>query len=136
MLKSQGFPKINRILQKNEYDSIMFNATPIRRDGVLIFFKSSNNVYARLGISVPKRVVGSAVDRNAIKRFIRESFRVRKLLLSNLDLVVLINQKRSIRALKNELQEGFNYLQEYCQKKRSKDSNTALPVSTLVSIAY
>lgn len=47
---------------------------------------------ARLGIVVAKRNVKLAVDRNKLKRFVRESFRQQQQQLSGLDIVVIIKK--------------------------------------------
>ena len=44
---------------------------------------------ARLGLAIAKKHVKLAVDRNRIKRVIRESFRYNRQQISGLDLVVL-----------------------------------------------
>jgi ribonuclease P protein component len=48
---------------------------------------------ARLGLVVSRRAAPRAVQRNRIKRYIRESFRHHKPLLRGLDVVVLANAK-------------------------------------------
>ena len=53
---------------------------------------ASNKPGARLGIVAAKRNVKLAVDRNRLKRFVRESFRLQQQQLSGLDLVVLIKK--------------------------------------------
>ncbi len=45
---------------------------------------------ARLGLAVAKKHVRRAVDRNRIKRLVRESFRQHQPQLKGLDLVVLV----------------------------------------------
>ena len=46
----------------------------------------------RLGIAVPKRHIKTAVQRNRIKRLIRESFQVNQGRLSNKDVVILVRR--------------------------------------------
>ncbi|GAB6067082.1 hypothetical protein JCM13664_04000 [Methylothermus subterraneus] len=45
--------------------------------------------YARLGLAVPKRKLKKAVERNRIKRLVRESFRLNQSNLPAVDIVVL-----------------------------------------------
>ncbi len=45
--------------------------------------------YGRIGLIIAKRHVKRAVDRNRIKRLVRESFRHRRAGLPSLDIVVL-----------------------------------------------
>ena len=56
--------------------------------------------HARLGMAVPKRQLKRAVDRNRIKRLIRESFRKHQAQLQGLDVVVLV--RHGIVKLDNE----------------------------------
>lgn len=53
---------------------------------------SSEQPQARLGIVVAKRNVKLAVNRNRLKRLVRESFRQQQLHLRGLDLVVIIKK--------------------------------------------
>ena len=48
--------------------------------------------YPRMGRIVARRNVKRAVDRNAINRIIRESFRLHKALLPAKDFIVILNQ--------------------------------------------
>jgi len=49
-------------------------------------------VAPRLGIAVPKRWIKKAIQRNRIKRKIRESFRVNQYKLFYLDIVVVVRR--------------------------------------------
>jgi ribonuclease P protein component len=56
----------------------------------LLVLASKNNLrIARLGLAVSRKHVRTAVERNKIKRVIRESFRKNQHLLSGLDIVVI-----------------------------------------------
>ena len=46
--------------------------------------------HARLAIAVPKRIVKSAVDRNRVKRAIREQFRQHEIRSSPVDILVTL----------------------------------------------
>jgi ribonuclease P protein component len=52
-------------------------------------FRDNGLGYARLGLAISRKSVRRAVDRNRIKRLIRESFRQHRLLLDSLDIVIL-----------------------------------------------
>ena len=59
--------------------------------------RPNHRLHGRLGIIVAKRLVKRAAHRNAIRRLIRETFRVHQQELGGLDIVVLLR-----RALKGE----------------------------------
>jgi ribonuclease P protein component len=67
-----------------------------------VLAKKNTITTARLGLAIAKKSVKKAVDRNRIKRVVRESFRHQKWTLSNIDFVVLCRDKTGL-ASKNEL---------------------------------
>lgn len=54
-----------------------------------MLFLPNGGPVARLGMAVAKKTLRRAVDRNRVKRLIRESFRFRQQELAGLDLVVM-----------------------------------------------
>ena len=56
-----------------------------------VVVKDNQQTHPRLGIVVPKRRVKRAVDRNAIRRWIRESFRRQQAQLGAVDVLVSVN---------------------------------------------
>lgn len=65
----------------------------LRAGSVTLFAKPNGLFFPRLAIKAPKRNIPKAVDRNAIKRMLRESFRSQQPLLAGLDIVVVVYQK-------------------------------------------
>jgi ribonuclease P protein component len=54
-----------------------------------VLYRSKDTPGARLGLAIAKKNSRFAVDRNRLKRIVRESFRVHRSQLGNLDIVVL-----------------------------------------------
>ena len=52
----------------------------------------AHNNQSRLGLVVSKKNISKSVERNRVKRLIRESFRKNKSQIPNLDVVVLIRK--------------------------------------------
>jgi len=62
-----------------------------------LFLAKCNNVeLARLGLAVPKKHIHRAVERNRLKRIIRESFRLKQEKLKGNDIVVVVRNKLDV----------------------------------------
>ena len=75
-MSAAGFPRCARILAKHEFDHAFragLSAGSKLFRGLVVA-----DAAARLGITVPKRSVPKANDRNRIKRIVREAFRLRR----------------------------------------------------------
>lgn len=84
-----GFSKEVRLLEASAYKRVF--AKPKRTaDGCFTVLWRKNGLgKARLGLAVSKKNARRAVDRNRVKRLIRESFRLTQQQLPSVDLVVL-----------------------------------------------
>jgi len=81
-----------RLLKPDDYRRV-FNAALGSKDRFFMVFVRANGLqYGRLGLAISKKKTKRAVDRNRLKRLVRESFRTHQQLLAGLDLVVL-NQR-------------------------------------------
>ena len=81
----------------------MFSRAKKSSDVLLtVLVKKNNEALARLGLAIAKKNVKKAVQRNKIKRIVRESFRLNKHRLEGFDIVVLCRQKAAL-ASKKEL---------------------------------
>ena len=48
--------------------------------------------FPRLGVTIPKRLIPRAVDRNRVKRYIREWFRLNQAIIEPVDIVLLLRR--------------------------------------------
>ncbi|RUO81027.1 ribonuclease P protein component [Idiomarina tyrosinivorans] len=72
--------------------------------------------HARIGVTISKKRAKRAVDRNRIKRQIRETFRLKQYKIPAFDIVVIA--KQGITSLENpELRERLNYLWRKLSKR-------------------
>jgi ribonuclease P protein component len=84
-MKEHGFSKQERICRRNDFDLLFsegksFFSYPFR----CIFCKKESDEFAvRIAVSVSKKKFKRAVDRNRIKRLMRESYRLEKHTLYN-----------------------------------------------------
>ena len=83
------FPKQARILESQDFAQVFRRGRRLRKSFLTVHVLRKATGTPRLGISVPKRFVKRAVDRNHVKRSIRESFRQRRAHLHPADIVVV-----------------------------------------------
>lgn len=85
-----SFPRTCRLLTAQDYKSV-FDSSEFKVSSryFLVLATISTLSTARLGLIIAKKNVAKAVQRNRLKRQIRQSFRTSKASLNNLDLVVL-----------------------------------------------
>lgn len=86
-MQSTGFPRAARLLSKPEFDSA-FGGVRRHSDWFTAHVRPTPGARARLGLAVGRRVSKRAVDRNRLKRLVREHFRLAAGGLPSFDLVV------------------------------------------------
>lgn len=88
-MSGNSFPRAARLLTRAAFDEVFRAGQSAGSNFFRVLVRPAPGPDARLGITVPKRVVKHAHDRNRIKRLLRESFRQRRLQLPPIDLVIL-----------------------------------------------
>lgn len=68
------FQKKNRIINKNDFESLKNQSHFLHSKSLLAFYKSNSTSLSRIGLSISKKY-GNAIKRNRLKRIIRELFR-------------------------------------------------------------
>ena len=106
-MKGLGLPKERLLRKSQEFSHVYKNGDRLRGKGFSLIFLANDFAYSRLGISVNRRIRG-AVNRNRIKRIIRENFRLHQELFPNsCDVVFTVAPDFSIKtvdAVKEALQ--------------------------------
>ena len=64
-----------RLVNKADFDRVFADNQRARTDFVMVMARPNQVGYPRLGMIVAKRLLARAVDRNRVKRCVRESFR-------------------------------------------------------------
>ena len=83
------FSRNSRLLTAKDYARVFENPLRSSDNYFTVLARKSNSGDARLGLAVSKKNAKLAVERNRIKRLIRESFRAHKDELYGLDIVVM-----------------------------------------------
>ena len=73
-MKRYGFPKRARLLRSKDFRKVYAEGRRRSLDGMVAFSLATGNPFSRVGFTVPA-AFGPAVDRNRIKRRLREAAR-------------------------------------------------------------
>lgn len=84
-----GFSRQFRLGKAADFKHVFESAEKSADSYLTVLARPNPLGHARLGLAISKKTVRNAADRNRIKRLIRESFRLRRHGLGNLDIVVL-----------------------------------------------
>lgn len=103
------FPKDHKLVTQADYKAAPDQTRKVSNQSLLILFKPNRLTHARLGLVVGKRVAKHAVDRNRIKRVIRESFRLKQHQLKAYDIIVIARQPCE-KLSKSDLRKGIDKL--------------------------
>lgn len=101
-------PKQAKLLKTDDFSSVFNLRKRIANTYLVIRFKPNNLNRPRLGLVVGKKTAKLAVDRNYMKRVLREFFRLSQHQLPSLDLVVQVQkkfQKTEFMQIKQEFEQ-------------------------------
>lgn len=114
-----SFKRDKRLTDAKDYQFVFANAKRYGDKALTILVrKNEDNLEARLGLAISKKCAKRAVDRNRIKRLIRESFRFQHQNLPAIDIIVMC--KPSILSLDNEaLRKALDRQWQYIAKKQT-----------------
>ncbi|WP_423822336.1 ribonuclease P protein component [Salinisphaera sp. SPP-AMP-43] len=87
------FPRAARLLRPPQYRAVFARGEKFVCDGFVVIAATSDEPRARLGLALAKRRIRRAVDRNRVKRLVRESFRTVRSDLPAVDIVVLARSR-------------------------------------------
>lgn len=92
LVDSEDFPKRYKIRNTNLFNNLFNTGRRTRLKYVTIIIARNNLCYPRLGISITKKSMPKAVERNKLKRIFREFFRKNKELIGSSDLLIICSQ--------------------------------------------
>jgi ribonuclease P protein component len=89
-----SFTKADRILKRSEYVALSTSGKRVQNNEFIAYFVPAQHNQSRLGVTVTKKV-GQAVERNRLKRMVREFFRLNRHCLSGKWDINIIAKRRS-----------------------------------------
>lgn len=96
------YPRSQR-LRTADIAALLAGSRPLRRPGLAVQVRMNALGDPRLAVMVPKRIFPRAVDRNRMKRLVREWFRCTQAQLGNRDILVRLTAKTVVIADISEL---------------------------------
>jgi ribonuclease P protein component len=105
----RGFPRAARLLKASQFRRVFQRARRVSDRNFTVLARANDDQDARLGLAISKKQARRAVDRNRLKRLVRESFRHHKAALHGLDLVVMA-RSHALSCTRGELHESLERL--------------------------
>ncbi|MBF7074654.1 ribonuclease P protein component [Glaciecola sp. MH2013] len=120
---SNAFPRESRLLTPSNYSFVFEDAIPAVSPHITVLARFNTINGPRLGITVPKKKVRNAVDRNKIKRIVRESFRIQRHQLPNVDIIVIAKHgigQMDKKSLARQLDKLWLKMSKRCEQQTQK----------------
>lgn len=101
--RAATFPRAVRLLKPVEFERVFAENERARTESLLVMVRPNTLGQARLGMVIAKRLLPRAVDRNRVKRCVRETFRLQRRDLPAGDYVVRLIAKPAAGGVAREL---------------------------------
>jgi len=108
-LTSLRFSKQAKLLKTDEFSSVFNFRKRISAHYLVMHYQPNSQEQARLGLVVGKKTCKLAVDRNYMRRVLREFFRIQQHQIAHVDLVVRV-QKKFDRVNFSQIKQEFDSL--------------------------
>ena len=96
-----AFPRELRLLTPSHYSRIFNEPARVTNQYFTLLAKPNDLSHPRLGLTIAKKRVKKAVQRNRLKRLARDSFRLTQHQLDNIDIVLMV--KNGVDELSNDM---------------------------------
>lgn len=113
---SASFTRELRLLDATQYKYVFAKARRFGNQNFTLLVRVNEESHARMGLAIAKKAVKRAVDRNRIKRIIRESFRHMQYDLPNIDVVIMCRPS-AVPLKKEEIRQQFDKQWSYINRK-------------------
>ena len=111
--REEGFSRRHRFAARGSFGAALRSPRKLRGASVILNVTGGPGTATRLGIALTRRLVPDAVDRNRLKRIVRDEFRRHEVKNRGLDCVVALRKpfdESLAGALREELRQLFDQL--------------------------
>lgn len=91
--RKKGFSRRHRFAQRGSFGPVLRSPRKIRGRLAVVHAVTGAGGVSRLGIALTRRLVPSSLERNRIKRMVRETFRRHEVKAGGLDCVVTLRSR-------------------------------------------
>jgi ribonuclease P protein component len=91
--RKEGFSRRHRFAQRGSFGPVLRSPRKIRGRLAVVHAVTGAGTGSRLGIALTRRLVPSSVERNRVKRMVRETFRRHEVKDAGLDCVVTLRSR-------------------------------------------
>lgn len=110
------FSRSQKLLNAEQYKYVFSKSQRFGNKSFTLLARKNDLGHPRLGLAISKKAVNKAVDRNSIKRIIRDSFRLNQHKLPSVDIIVMC--KPNVLTLdKHEMHKQIETQWNFMQKK-------------------
>lgn len=110
------FSRSQKLLNAEQYKYVFSKSQRFGNKSFTLLARKNDLGHPRLGLAISKKAVNKAVDRNSIKRIIRDSFRLNQHMLPSVDIIVMC--KPNVLTLdKHEMHKQIETQWNFMQKK-------------------
>lgn len=105
----KSFSRSDRLVHAHQYRQVFEHNFRIRDDCITLLIGHHRGERPRLGFAIAKKQIKRAVDRNRLKRLFRESFRLSRQDLPDVDMVIMVRQN-ILKLTHSEIYQRLNKL--------------------------
>jgi ribonuclease P protein component len=87
------FPRLHRLTSQRDFQFVFAKPYKVSCQYLLALYRPNQLSHARLGVVIRKNLIHRAVDRNRVRRIVRESFRYHQEKLKGLDIIVVMRSQ-------------------------------------------
>ena len=112
--RAEGFPRRHRFTGQGSFGAVLRSSRKFRSPHAVLHVSSGLSGSSRLGVALTRRLLPSSVQRNRVKRALREVFRRHAVKAAGYDLVVMFRarfdpaeQRAVVNEVKGLLDQAF-----------------------------